>query len=153
MEVVRHTRDLLTYVAESQQACSSNRDGKREHKLADLRKSIREMKCILYGNGEAEPIAEACTLLTKEFFRENTNTLRLIIMCLPYLDLETQKDVTQVVANLQRQKVDSKIVASDYVEANRDLLDILMSGYGSMEIAIHYSTILRDCIRHQVAAR
>jgi hypothetical protein len=46
------------------------------------------MKCILYGNGEAEPISEACTLLTKEFFRENTNTLRLIIMCLPYLDLE-----------------------------------------------------------------
>ncbi|GJN14048.1 hypothetical protein PR202_gb00823 [Eleusine coracana subsp. coracana] len=101
MEVVRHTRDLLTYVAESQQACSSNRDGKREHKV------------------------HICT----------------------------QKDVTQVVANLQRQKVDSKIVASDYVEANRDLLDILMSGYGSMEIAIHYSTILRDCIRHQVAAR
>ncbi|GJM88250.1 hypothetical protein PR202_ga04290 [Eleusine coracana subsp. coracana] len=74
MEVVRHTRDLLSYVAENQQACSSsNRDAKREHK--------------------------------------------------------TQKDVTQVVANLQRQKLDSKIVASDYVEANRDLLDILMSGY------------------------
>ncbi|TVU18706.1 hypothetical protein EJB05_34817, partial [Eragrostis curvula] len=153
MEVVRHTRDLLRYVAENREACSSNRDAKREQKLADLRKSIREMKCILYGNGEAEPIAEACTLLTKEFFRENTNTLRLLIMCLPYLDLETQKDVTQVVANLQRQKVDSRIVASDYVEANKDLLDILMSGYGSMEIAIHYSTILRDCIRHQVSAR
>ncbi|GJM88248.1 hypothetical protein PR202_ga04288 [Eleusine coracana subsp. coracana] len=77
MEVVRHTRDLLSYVAENQQACSSNRDAKREHKV------------------------QICT----------------------------QKDVTQVVANLQRQKLDSKIVASDYVEANRDLLDILMSGY------------------------
>jgi calcium binding protein 39 len=51
------------------------------------------MKCILYGNGVAEPISEACTLLTKEFFRENTNTLRLIIMCLPYLDLEVCQQI------------------------------------------------------------
>ncbi|KAG2620199.1 putative MO25-like protein At5g47540 [Panicum virgatum] len=121
--------------------------------MADLRKSIREMKCILYGNGDADPVTEACTNLTKEFFEDNTNTLRLLIVCLPYLDLETQKDVTQVIANLQRQKVDSRIIASDYLEANKDLLDILMFGYENMEIAIHYSTMLRDCIRHQVAAR
>ncbi|CAL4907320.1 unnamed protein product [Urochloa decumbens] len=153
-EVVRHSRDLLSCVLEDREACSNNHDPKREQKLtADVRKSIREMKCILYGNGDAEPVTEACTNLTKEFFKENTNTLRLLIVCLPYLDLETQKDVTQVIANLQRQKVDSRIIASDYLEANKDLLDILMSGYDNMEIAIHYSTILRDCIRHQVAAR
>ena len=40
---------------------------------------------------------------------------------------QTQKDVTQVIANLQRQKVDSRLVASEYLEANSDLLDILMS--------------------------
>ncbi|XP_062232570.1 putative MO25-like protein At5g47540 [Phragmites australis] len=152
MEVVRHTRDLLSYVAENLEACNSSRDAKREQKMADLRKNIREMKCILYGNGEAEPVTEACTNLTKEFFKENTNTLRLLIVCLPYLDLETQKDVTQIVANLQRQKVDSRIIASDYLDANKDLLDTLMFGYDNLDIAIHYSTILRDCIRHQVAA-
>jgi len=43
------------------------------------------------------------------------------------LFLQTQKDVTQVIANLQRQKVDSRLVASEYLEANSDLLDILMS--------------------------
>ena len=56
--------------------------------MTDLRKSIREMKCILYGNGDADPVTEACTNLTKEFFKDNTNTLRLLIVCLPYLDLE-----------------------------------------------------------------
>lgn len=45
------------------------------------------------------------------------------------------------------------MVASDYLEVNQDLLDILMSGCDNIDIAIHYSTILRDCIRHQVAAR
>ncbi|KAJ8775261.1 hypothetical protein K2173_020265 [Erythroxylum novogranatense] len=38
--------------------------------------------------------------LTQEFFRENT--LRLLIFCLPKLNLEARKDVTQVVGNLQR---------------------------------------------------
>ncbi|KAG8073652.1 hypothetical protein GUJ93_ZPchr0006g44510 [Zizania palustris] len=148
-ELVRHARDLLAFVAENHEACG----GKREHKMADLTKSIREMKSILYGNGEAEPVDEACSQLTKEFFQENTSTLHLLIVCLPYMDLETQKDVTQVTANLLRQKVDYRMVASDYLEENQDLLDVLMSGYDNMDIAIHYSSILRDCIRHQVAAR
>lgn len=56
--------------------------------MADLSKSIREMKFVLYGNGEAEPVAEACTQLTKEFFKENA--LRLVIVCLPYMDLEVR---------------------------------------------------------------
>ncbi|KAF0928110.1 hypothetical protein E2562_037941 [Oryza meyeriana var. granulata] len=45
------------------------------------------------------------------------------------------------------------MVASDYLEANTDLLDLLMSGYDNMDIAIHYSAMLRDFIHHQVAAR
>jgi calcium binding protein 39 len=42
--------------------------------------------------------------------------------------LQTRKDATQVVANLQRQQVSSKIVASEYLESNKDLLDILILG-------------------------
>lgn len=45
------------------------------------------------------------------------------------------------------------MVATDYLEVNQDLLDILMSRCDNMDIAIHYSTIPRDCIRHQVAAQ
>lgn len=54
--------------------------------MADLYKNIRELKSILYGSSEAEPVAEACAQLTQEFFRGNT--LRLIIICLPKLNLE-----------------------------------------------------------------
>nr|XP_009794043.1 PREDICTED: uncharacterized protein LOC104240844 [Nicotiana sylvestris] len=94
--------------------------------MMELSKSIRELKIILYGNGESEPLAEACAQLTQEFFRENT--LRLIITCLPNLNLETRKDATQVVANLQRQQVQSRLIACDYLEANIDLMDILILG-------------------------
>ncbi|GJN08933.1 hypothetical protein PR202_ga26894 [Eleusine coracana subsp. coracana] len=153
-EVVRHVRELLAYVKDHREGYGGGKhDSKREHKMAELSRSIKDMKCILYGNGEADPVEEACMQLTKEFFKEDTNTFNLLIICLPCLDLETQKDVTQVVANLQRQKVDSRLIASDYIEANLDLLDVLIAGYDNVNVAIHYNTILRDCIRHQVAAR
>ncbi|KAF3532594.1 hypothetical protein DY000_02038771 [Brassica cretica] len=76
--------------------------------LAELSKSLRELKLILYGNNsEAEPVAEACAQLTLEFF----------------------KDATQVVANLQRQQVNSRLVAADYLETNTDLMDVLVDDF------------------------
>lgn len=52
----------------------------------------------------------------------------------PCINLDTdhcfqaRKDATQVVANLQRQQVQSRLIASDYLEANIDLMDILIAG-------------------------
>ncbi|KAH0467340.1 hypothetical protein IEQ34_004578 [Dendrobium chrysotoxum] len=146
-DLVRHTRDLLICI----DANSNTRETKREEKMVELSKAIRELKYVLYGNGEVEPVTEACAQLTQEFFRENT--LRLIITCLPKLNLEARKDATQVVANLQRQQVHSRLIASDYLEANKDLLDILITGYEDMDIALHYGAMLRECIRHQCIAR
>ncbi|XP_048498461.1 putative MO25-like protein At5g47540 isoform X2 [Beta vulgaris subsp. vulgaris] len=57
-------------------------------KMEELGKLIAEVKSILYGTSEAEPVPEACTQVTQEFFRENT--LRLLIICLPKLDLEVR---------------------------------------------------------------
>lgn len=57
--------------------------------MAELSKLIRELKSTLYGNSDAEPVAEACMQLTQEFFRENT--LRLLINFLPKLNLEVNQ--------------------------------------------------------------
>lgn len=147
-EIVRQTRDLLLY---TNRASSDLRESKREEKMSELCKNIREIKSILYGNSESEPVSEACAQLTQEFFREDT--LRLLILCLPKLTLEARKDATQVVANLQRQQVNSRLIASDYLEANLDLMDILIAGYENTDMALHYSAMLRECIRHQIVAR
>ncbi|KAF3576378.1 hypothetical protein DY000_02030078 [Brassica cretica] len=124
-DIVRQTRDLLLY-ADRSKSLPDLRESKREEKMVELSRNIRDMKSILYGNSEAEPVAEACAQLTQEFFREDT--LRLLITCLPKLNLETRKDATQLVANLQRQQVNSRLIASDYLEANLDLMDVLMEG-------------------------
>ncbi|MBA0627127.1 hypothetical protein Godav_004676 [Gossypium davidsonii] len=147
VDIARQTRDLLSFAARS----SESRESKREEKMAELFKNLRELKSILYGNSESEPVSEACAQLTQEFFRENT--LRLLITCLPKLNLEARKDATQVVANLQRQQVNSRLIASDYLEANLDLLDILIAGYENTDMALHYGAMLRECIRHQTVAR
>ncbi|CAM8940525.1 unnamed protein product [Rhodiola kirilowii] len=146
-EIVRLTRDLLILLDRGFDA----RESKREEKMAELGKLIRELKCILYGNSESEPVSEACAQLTQEFFKDNT--FRTLIVCLPKLKLEVRKDATQVVANLQRQQVQSRLIASDYLEKNLDLMDILITGYENPDMALHYGAMLRECIRHQIVAR
>ncbi|KAI4365036.1 hypothetical protein MLD38_021056 [Melastoma candidum] len=147
VDIVRQTRDLLVALDLN----AESKESKREEKMAELAKNIREMKLILYGSSESEPVPEASAQLTQEFFRENT--LRLLIICLPKLNLEARKDATQVVANLQRQQVHSRLVASDYLEKNLDLMDLLIAGYENTDMALHYGSMLRECIRHQVVAR
>ncbi|XP_010252675.1 PREDICTED: putative MO25-like protein At5g47540 isoform X2 [Nelumbo nucifera] len=149
VELVRQTRELLIFADLHYNIHETNK--RDEEKMLELTKLMRELKSILYGNSESEPVAEACAQLTQEFFRDNT--LRLIITCLSKLNLEARKDATQVVANLQRQQVQSRLIASDYLEANKDLLDLLISGYENSDIALLYGAMLRECIRHQSIAR
>ncbi|KAL2483718.1 putative MO25-like protein [Forsythia ovata] len=147
VDVVRQTRASLL--------CLHSGGGgdthKRFDKVEELDILIAEMKSILYGNGESQPVPEACVQLTQEFFKDDT--LRLLILCLPELNFEARKDATQVVANLQRQLVNSRLIASEYLEANLDLMDQLIPGYEDPVIALHYGGMLRECIRHQIVAR
>ncbi|KAG8385836.1 hypothetical protein BUALT_Bualt03G0086600 [Buddleja alternifolia] len=147
-DLVRQTRDLLIF---ADGGAPDTKESKRDDKMVELSKLIRELKIVLYGDSESEPVSEACAQLTQEFFRENT--LRLLIICLPKLNLEARKDATQVVANLQRQQVQSRLIACDYLEKNIDLMDILVSGYENTDLALHYGAMLRECIRHQSVAR
>ncbi|KAL2611751.1 hypothetical protein R1flu_023443 [Riccia fluitans] len=151
-ELVRVSRDMLIALeAVSQARVEARKEDKVISLLNDLDRSIRDMKNILYGSSETEPVAETCAQLTQEIFKDNT--FRLLIQCLPKLDLEARKDTTQVVANLQRQQVQSRLIACEYLESNKDLLDILVAGYKNPDIALHYGTMLRECIRHQSIAR
>lgn len=147
VDVVRNATSLLSYLNSPTQASGT----RHAEKMADLVLLIREMKVILYGGYESEPAPEPCAQLTQEFFRGNT--LRLLILCLPKLNLEARKDATQIVANLQRQPVNSRLVASEYLESNLDLMDPLILGYEDPAVALHYGSMLRECIRHQTVAK
>ncbi|KAG5414253.1 hypothetical protein IGI04_001819 [Brassica rapa subsp. trilocularis] len=86
--------------------------------------------------------------------QEKGDTLRRLIASLPFLSLEARKDATQVVANLQRQLVNSRLVASDYLESNIDLMDVLLDGFETHRSGVTlYGTMFRECIRHQIVAK
>ncbi|XP_047944855.1 putative MO25-like protein At5g47540 [Salvia hispanica] len=145
-QIVRDINRLLSYIASDFEDSSP-----RLHvKLEQLDADIRELKSILYGIEESEPVAEACAQVTQEFFADDT--MRLLILCLPKINFETRKDATRVIANLQRQPVQSRLIASDYLGQNLDLLDVMITGYEDPSNALHYGGMLRDCIRHQVVA-
>ncbi|XP_031115215.1 putative MO25-like protein At5g47540 isoform X2 [Ipomoea triloba] len=146
-ETVAQTISLLTAL----HSFDDQNGTKRFDKMGEIDTLMHEMKSILYGNAESVPAAEACSQLTQEFFKHDT--LRLIINCLPKLNLEARKDAAQVVANLQSQPVNSCLIASDYLAENLDILDNLIIGYEDSILALHYGSMLKKCIRHQVVAR
>ncbi|KAJ9545292.1 hypothetical protein OSB04_024999 [Centaurea solstitialis] len=149
--------------------------------FATLSKLLRELKQILYGNSEAGPVFKACAQPTQEFFKENT--LRLLIVCLPKLNLDLVIDnimsfafytlflalfidnimsfafytpriwlarmLLKLLQNLQRQQVQSWLIACDYLQANIDLMDNLATCYENPDMALHYGAMLRECICHQ----
>lgn len=82
-DIVRRVRELLIYFHETS---NLNQDPKWQEKMEELGKLVEELKFILYGSSDSEPVPEACAQVTQEFFRENT--LRLLILCLPKLNLE-----------------------------------------------------------------
>ncbi|PIA52802.1 hypothetical protein AQUCO_01000576v1 [Aquilegia coerulea] len=152
-EIVCLTRELLRFI-DSGSFVSGKTLAKREEKIMkEVAKNLHELKHVLYGDSESLPVSKACAELTEEFFKENT--MRLLISCLPKLKLEARNDATEVVTSLQRQRVCSRLVASDYMELNKDLIDLLMiQGYEDRDLALHYGSILRACIhRHQGIAR
>ncbi|XP_027331830.1 putative MO25-like protein At5g47540 [Abrus precatorius] len=149
VELVRHARELLIFVDNK---TGTSRESKREEKLSELSKTIFEIRTCLYGNGESEPNPDACTQITIEFFREDT--FRLLILSLPNLKLGARQDATHVIANLQRQRVNSRLVASQYLENNLDIVDMVLHAYEEGgDIALTYGAVARECMRHQCVAR
>ncbi|KAH9745146.1 putative MO25-like protein [Citrus sinensis] len=147
VELVKLTRELLLYANRT----TETREKKREEKMSELSKLLLEMRTVLFGSDQSEPNADACEQLTREFFKEDT--LRLLIASLPKLAMGPRRDATHVVANLQRQRVDTKLIACTYLEANFDIMDTLILDYEDGDVALTYGAIARECIRHQSVAR
>ncbi|KAK8339800.1 hypothetical protein V6Z12_A08G059000 [Gossypium hirsutum] len=147
VEMVQHLHELLVFVLGN----TETREKKRAEKIGELDKLLLDIRTVLFGDGQIEPNTEACAQVTKEFFQKDT--FRLLINCLPSLDSGARQNATHVIANLRRQRVNSKVIASEYLENNLDIMDILVPGYEDSDIAWTYGAILRECIRHQNVAR
>ncbi|KAK4350283.1 hypothetical protein RND71_029596 [Anisodus tanguticus] len=82
VNVVRRARFFLSTL----DSRKDNVDHKCFDKMQELDSLLYEMELIMYDTNECEPAAEACIQLTYELFRNDI--LRLIILCLPKLNLK-----------------------------------------------------------------
>jgi calcium binding protein 39 len=124
----------------------------REHK--DDEKSIKsaseklssclsQIKFMLYGDGEKEPVASDVSKLCEAHL--SSNLLLRYLEHIERLEFEARKDVAQIYNYLLRQRKDKAI---PYITEHPQILAMLVSGYDNPEIALNSGSILRECIRH-----
>ncbi|VDN35144.1 unnamed protein product [Gongylonema pulchrum] len=83
----------------------------------------------------------------------NSNVLQLLIDNLTKLDFEAKKDVAQIFNNLLRRQIGTRSPTVEYVHSRPQMLDALVRGYESQDIAVTCGSMLRECIRHENLAK
>jgi len=138
-ELVKSVKELLT----------SAKGGEKSSE--ELSKNIAGMKYVLYGDNEHEPNPDATVLLANEIY--SSDLLPLLIINLAKLEFEARKDVASIFNNLLRRQIGPRSPTVEYISRNTELLDALVQGYSSPEVALNCGSMLRECIRHETLAK
>eukprot|EP00026_Physarum_polycephalum_P008258 Phypoly_transcript_08338.p1 GENE.Phypoly_transcript_08338~~Phypoly_transcript_08338.p1 ORF type:complete len:312 (+),score=30.97 Phypoly_transcript_08338:268-1203(+) len=109
------------------------------------------MKFVLYGDSEHEPNPDTCGILANEVYL--ADLLPLLVIHLNKLEFEAKKDFTTVFNNLLRRQVAGRLPTVEYIVRNHEILDNLVKGYESQDIALTCGAILRECIKHEPLAK
>mmetsp|Transcript_50562 Transcript_50562/g.130337 ORF Transcript_50562/g.130337 Transcript_50562/m.130337 type:complete len:196 (-) Transcript_50562:2562-3149(-) len=160
--------DLVKSMTDSLSTLEKKKDAKSQDKaLEELAKHLHQAKQTLYGEAEAEPSAEACDILHKEFC---AGSLFLpIVRVLERLDfevrllfsgqtifiqkeLQARKNFALVFNNLLRRNTGS-IRTVDHIAGQPELLELLVKGYESDGLALTCGTMLRECMKQEPLAR
>jgi len=144
-EVVRSVRDSITRM---------DTPLERRRATEETSRLLSQMKGILQGSAESEPIPEAVQGLSQEIFA--IDLLPLLANNLYRLDFEAKKDVTALFNSLLRycpQPVGGRFPAVEYLRNSRpDTLLTLVQGYENKDVANNCGTILRESFKHQILA-
>jgi len=144
-EVVKATKETLSQLSQGNEKTSAKA-------VEDLSKHVQMMKFMLYGNAENEPSPDVCQQLAVEIFQNDI--IPKFIENLARFEFEARKDVASVINNLlRRTQGQGSSVAADYIAQNPQILQLLVNGYESPDIALNCGSILRECIKHESLAQ
>lgn len=149
------TSELAKSVVSLIQTLLISKDAKTREKAAEeVVRDLGDIRLVLYGDTESHPNRDAVAMLTTEIFRGDF--MSAIIKHLSALPFDARKSAVQIVASLQRQQVNGRLVGGEYLMAHTDIIDTLLDGYeveGQTEMALLYGAMLRDCMRHQSVSK
>ncbi|KAI9206989.1 Mo25-like protein [Polychytrium aggregatum] len=144
------TRTPSELVRSTKEAIAKMNAGDRGKWNEEISRGLLNMKIVLYGDGESEPIAEQVTQLAQEL--HNNDMLTLLIQNIAKFEFEAKKDVAQIFNNLLRRQISTRLPTVDHIAAKPVILRTLVSGYENHEIALNCGIILRECLRHETLA-
>ncbi|CAM9456751.1 unnamed protein product [Chrysoparadoxa australica] len=114
-----------------------------------LARRLQQMKVLLYGEDETEPIEQKCREFSTAI--QQSKLVPLLIDNLPALPFEARKDVAQVINNLVRKNYQGFV---DFIAAEEGATVRAMIGaYGNADVALLCGSMLRECIRYENLAR
>lgn len=142
-ELVKSLKDTLQSVAANPKTL--------EKVSEDISKNVAAMKFVLYGDAEHDPNPDTCGILANEVYL--ADLLPLMVIHLNKLEFEAKKDFTTVFNNLLRRSVAGRLPTVEYIVRNPEMLDNLVKGYESQDVALTCGAILRECIKHEPLAK
>mmetsp|Transcript_26319 Transcript_26319/g.43937 ORF Transcript_26319/g.43937 Transcript_26319/m.43937 type:complete len:555 (-) Transcript_26319:75-1739(-) len=129
-------------------AVNSGNDNNTAAMMETLGKNLIDIKNILYGHIDSS-VTEIDEEKIQEISRcmQSEGLLLLLINNLDEISFEARKDTALIFNNLIRKDVSDFV---SYVAQNAtSIVDTLVKGYGSIESALSYGSMLRECIRHE----
>jgi len=119
---------------------------KQEKFVADIALNLKSVRGVFYGES-----VEAAEQLTSEILA--SDLLQLLFTNMALLPFETRKDLVVLFGNMLRRKVGNRLVTVEHLEREVVLLDILVLGYETPDIAVTCGQILRQCIEYENLAK
>jgi len=148
-ELVRAACEAVLRLEESAaQPSSSNQHAAL---VEEISRHFGQIKQMLYGEPDNPPDKQLALDLAREVLK--TELLQHLLPQLPTLDFECRKDISQVFSNLLRKQIDGEHLVVAWLEVHPEALSILLRGYAQPAVALHYGTMLRECVRHERLAR
>ncbi|XP_076435612.1 protein Mo25-like [Babylonia areolata] len=138
-ELVRALKEALTQISRDK--------GEKEIRRAteDMAKTLQAMKTMLYNSGEQDTAAELLSQLAVEIYQHNV--LLMLITNFHRIEFEGRKDVVVVFNNLMRRQIGTRSPTVEYICTKPEILQELVKGYETHEIALSCGQMLREVCR------
>ncbi|PKI85631.1 Hym1p [Malassezia vespertilionis] len=112
---------------------------------------LQQMKLILYGEGDNDPLPECIAQLAQEVYQSHLMQYLLIVM--PRLEFEARKDVVQITSALLQRNIGTRLPTVEYLSSNPVIVLLALRGYENQEISLNTGMILHEMLQHEVLAK
>lgn len=118
--------------------------------LDEISRCLYQMKVILYGDLDNDPVPDQIALLAQEVYA--SDVLVPLVSNLQILEFDSRKDVVVIFTTLLRRQIGSRSPTVDYLSTRTTIFDSLISWSANPDLALTAGAIIRDCIKYETLA-